>query len=344
MSTTDVARRVRTHVRARPKLALAVKAALAAMLAWLLVRPLGSFATEYSYYAPLGALTVVSTSIAVSVRSSFEVVIGILLGAGIALAVQVVPLPEPLPLGLAVVVGSLVGASGVAGAMSGWVSLAAMFVMIAGRGDPVGYTAAYGGLTALGALVGVAVDLVLPQLPLTPAAIAQDRLRAELADQLDALAQALEQELLGEKDWHELRRTLERTARDAEVLVDQARDARRANWKAARWSELVDRHDRQERALQSLAGCVDEVIALVADQRAEIRRDDPVAADLRAATAAALQSVAGLLRGSHETDGARRAVTDLHDRVVDAQRSGGDHHFAAAAIALNLEQAVEAWS
>ena len=30
MSTTDVARRVRTHVRARPKLALAVKAALAA--------------------------------------------------------------------------------------------------------------------------------------------------------------------------------------------------------------------------------------------------------------------------------------------------------------------------
>ena len=157
MSTTDVARRVRTHVRARPKLALAVKAALAAMLAWLLVRPLGSFATEYSYYAPLGALTVVSTSIAVSVRSSFEVVIGILLGAGIALAVQVVPLPEPLPLGLAVVVGSLVGASGVAGAMSGWVPLAAMFVMIAGRGDPVGYTAAYGGLTALGALVGVAV-------------------------------------------------------------------------------------------------------------------------------------------------------------------------------------------
>ena len=77
MSTTDVARRVRTHVRARPKLALAVKAALAAMLAWLLVRPLGSFATEYSYYAPLGALTVVSTSIAVPWNSHrITIVIG----------------------------------------------------------------------------------------------------------------------------------------------------------------------------------------------------------------------------------------------------------------------------
>jgi hypothetical protein len=228
--------------------------------------------------------------------------------------------------------------------MGSWIPLAAMFVLIAGRGDPVSYTAAYGGLTALGAVVGVAVYLAFPQLPLTPAALAQDRLRAELADQLDELATALEREILGEKDWNALRRSLERTARDADALMTEAREARRANWKAARWAETTDRQARRSDALQRLTACVDEVIALISDQRAEIRNDDPAAADLRAATAQALRCVAALLRDSGDLDAAGSAVSDLRSRVVQAQAATGDHHFAAAAIVLNLEQAVEAWA
>ena len=342
--STSVVRRARAAARAHPSLMLALKAALAAMLAWLLVQPLGGFAAEYPYYAPLGALVVVSTSIAVSVRSSIEVVVSILLGAGIALAARLLPLPEPLPLGLAVLVASLLAARGVAGAMGSWVPLAAMFVLIAGRGDPVEYSAAYGGLAALGALVGVAVNVALPQLLLTPAALAQDRLRTELADQLDELATALEQEIVGERDWNELRHTLARTAHQAEDLIVEARQARRANWKAARWSETADRHEVRAQALHSLTGCVDEVIALVADQRAEIRRDDPAAAELRARTAVALRAVAGLLRDTSCVEDTWAAVSDLRIQVVQAQAQSGDHHFAAAAITLNLEQAVDAWA
>ena len=344
MSTTLVTHRVQSTARAHPSLFLAVKAALAAMLAWLVVQPIGDFATGYDFYAPLGALTVVSTSVAGSVRSSVEVVVAILLGAALALAAQILPLPEPLPLGLAVIAGSLVGATGIAGTMGSWVPLAAMFVLIAGKGDPIGYTAAYGGLTAIGAVVGVGVNLLLPQLPLTPATIAQDRLRAELADQLDELADALEQEIVDEKDWRALRASLDRTARHAEELLARARDARRANWKAGRWADSVHRQDARAQALQRLTGCVDEVIELVADQRAEIRRDDPAAADLRAATAVALRHVAALLRDADELEGARAAVDDLHARVVRAQATTDEHHFAAAAISLNLELAVEAWT
>lgn len=98
------------------------------------------------------------------------------------------------------------------------------------------------------------------------------------------------------------------------------------------------------RALNSLTGCVDEVIALVADQRAEIRNDDPAAAGLRARTAVALRAVATLLRDPTTLDDGRSAVSDLRAHVVRAQAETGDHHFAAAAITLNLEQAVEAWS
>jgi uncharacterized membrane protein YgaE (UPF0421/DUF939 family) len=344
MSTTAAVRRARSSARAHPDLFLAFKAALAAMLAWLVAQSLGSFATEYAYYAPLGALTVVSTTVVTSVRSSLEVVQAILLGAALALGAQLLPVAEPLPLGLAVVVGSLIGASGVAGEMGGWVPLAAMFVLVAGKGDPVEYSVAYGGLTALGALVGVGVNVLLPQLPLMPTARAQDRLRAQLAGQLDELATALELEILGERDWNELRRSLVRTARDAEDMILRARQARRANWKAARWAEVADRQDARGQALHKLTGCVDEVIALVGDQRAEIRNDDPAAAELRARTAIALRAVAALLRDEGSADDARDAVATLRSRVVHAQAHTGDHHFAAAAVTLNLEQAVEAWT
>jgi uncharacterized membrane protein YgaE (UPF0421/DUF939 family) len=342
MSTTIAVRRARSNARAHPDFFRAVKAAVAAMLAWLLVQPIGGFVQDYPYYAPLGALAVVSISVVRSVRSSIEVVLAILLGAAIALAVQLLPLPEPLPLGLAIVIGSVI--AGFAGTMGSWVPLAALFVLLAGESDPIEYTAAYGGLTALGALVGVAVNLLFPQLPLTPAAMAQERLRAQLADQLDELATALEQEIVGEKDWNSLRAALTRTARDAETLMAEARDAQRANWKAARWAETADRHDTRAAALQRLTGCVDEVIALVADQRAEIRNDDAAAAELRATAARALRAVAALLRDSCATEDAGGAVSELRGRVVQAQASTGDHHFAAAAIVLNLEQAVEAWT
>ncbi len=344
MSTTTAVRRARARARTHPHFFMAIKAAVAAMLAWLVVQPIGGFAVEYAYYAPLGALTIVSTSVVRSVRSAVEVVLAILLGSALALVALAMPLPEPIPLGLAVVAGAVVGAAGLAGGMGSWVPLAAMFVLVAGKGDPIEYTAAYGGLTALGAVVGVGVYIVFPQLPLTPAVLAQDRLRVELADQLDELATALEQEIIREKDWNALRRYLDGTARDADALMDEARDARRANWKAARWAESTERHDARAQALQRLTGCVDEVIALVSDQRTQIRNDDPDAASLRATTGRTLRCVANLLRGSADPDAARSDVSALRSCVVQAQASTGNHHFAAAAIVLNLEQAVDAWT
>jgi uncharacterized membrane protein YgaE (UPF0421/DUF939 family) len=327
MSTTEVAWRLRAAARTHPGWFLAVKSALAGTLAWLVVQPAGSFATEYAYYAPLGALAVMTTSVMGSVRTSVESVVAIALGAAVALAAQLLPLPEPLPLGLAILVASLVSSAGVAGAAGSWVPLAAMFVIVAGKGDPIEYSAAYALLTAVGAVVGVGVSALLPQLPLTPAAVAQDRLQALLADQLDELATALETEVVDERDWNALRAALGREARYSEDLVARARDARRANWKAGRWADTVDRHDTRARALQRLAGCVDEVIAL-----------------LRSAASGAFHSVAALLRGPDDGEEARAAIAELRARVVDAQATTGQHHFAAAAITLNLEQAVAAWT
>jgi uncharacterized membrane protein YgaE (UPF0421/DUF939 family) len=344
VSTTTAVRRARSISWAHPTWLLAIKAALAAMLAWLAVQPLGGAADDYAYYAPLGALVAMTTTVVSSMRSSLQAVAAIAIGAALALAVAQVDVPEPIGLGVVILVAVLIGAYAPLGTMGSWVPLAAMFVLIAGAGDPMEYAAAYGGLTAFGAVVGVVVNLLLPQLRLTPAAIAQDRLRDELADQLDQLGTALEQEIVGEKDWTTLRSALQRQARDAEALIAEAREARRVNWHASRWATTVDRHDLRARALQRLTGCVDDVISLVSDQRAEIRNDDPAAAELRATAAIALATVADLLRDEGSPDEARQAVADLRARVVRAQADTGDHHFAAAAITLDLEQAVDAWT
>ena len=49
-------------ITARPRTLLALKAAVAAGLAWLVVLPFSGVADDYPYYAPLGAVVATSTS------------------------------------------------------------------------------------------------------------------------------------------------------------------------------------------------------------------------------------------------------------------------------------------
>ena len=346
--------RIRTTAWIHPSWFLATKAAVAAVLSWAIVQPLDGFAADYPYYAPLGAIVAVSTTIVASVRSSVQAELAILLGAAVGLGALQLPAPEPVLLGVAVLVASFVSSWSVLGANGSWAPVVAMFVLIIGNADPLDYVAAYGGLTALGAAVGVGVDLAMPQLPLTPAALAQDRLRAALADELDQLATALDDQLVTERDWSALRRALTKQARDAGDLTDQVREATRANWSAPRWSGWVDQRAERDRALQRLTGAVDEVVALVAEQYRDVDHDDPTAEELRRAIVGAFRAVAGLLRQAtadedddaspRSVQRARSAVGHLRERVARAQANGDGQQFAAAAIALNMEQAVDAWS
>ena len=70
-------------------------------------------------------------------------------------------------------------------------------------------------------------------MPLTPAAIAQERLREELADQLERLAEGLASaRVLSREEWQEHRLALGPQARRVEELIAQAMDARRGNWRS----------------------------------------------------------------------------------------------------------------
>lgn len=342
----------------RPRLALAAKSAGAAGAAWLLVQPFGGFVDDYPYYAPLGAVVVMSTSVVGSVRSAAQAVAAIATGAALAFAVDMLPLPGAVAIAIGIGVGVLVGAAPAFGAMQGWVPLATLFVLIIGGNDPWRYAAAYAGLTAVGAALGIAVNLAFPQLPLTPAQLAQDRLREQLADQLDLLADGLENEqVLSDEDWNELRLALRPQARRVEDLVNAAAEARRVNWRAPRWTEAADRREERARALQRLTGCVDEIIALVGDTRSPVHAGDRHAASLRPCTVTALRAVAAMLRTVDGTTGpadateasataaaqADRAVTDLAHEAARVTSADG-RYLPAAAVAVTLHQAVEAWT
>ena len=367
----EVGREVRSRAHAvralswqHPHVVLALRTGLAAGLAWLLVQPVGGFVREYPYYAPLGAMVATSTSIVGSVRSSAQAVSAIAVGVGLALGIRALPVPEPLALVVGIVVGMLVSALPWFGTMASWVPFAALFELIAGAHDPWRYAAAYGGLTAFGALVGVVVNVVLPQLPLTPAVRAQEHPRRRLADQLDLLADGLDrEERLDEDDWARRRTDLDPEARRVEELLGHVLEARRGNWTARRWTEVTERRAGQARALLRLTGCVDEVIALVADVRVPLHGADERAAAVRRATAGAFREVAAMLRspdevpqdagaeGTESEDAgagalarATAAVEGLRHEAAQACAEGGDQYLAAASIAVSLHQAVEAWS
>jgi uncharacterized membrane protein YgaE (UPF0421/DUF939 family) len=342
-----------------PRLGLAAKTAVAAAVAWLLVQPFGDFVHSYPYYAPLGAVVAMSTSVVESVRSGLQAVAAIVAGAVLAFAVAALPLPEPAAIALGIGLGVLVAGARAFGTMGSWVPFATLFVLIVGGSHPFRYAAAYGGLTGLGAVVGLIINAALPQLPLTPAARAQERLRNQLAEQLDLLADGLERpEPLSQEQWTELRLALIPQARRAEELVQAATESRRANWRAPRWAEVADRREEQARALQRLTGCLGEVIDLITDVRTSVHATDDVAAQLRQRTSTALRAVATMLRtvpdGTEHGDEpdasataasrATDAVSALAQEAARASAAAGHRYLAASAIAVTLDQAVDAWT
>ena len=118
--------------------AQSLKAAVAAGLAWVLVLPLGGVADAYPYYAPLGAVIAVSSTVANSVRSSLQAVVSIAIGAAIAVGVMLATdLPAAVDIVLVVLIGSLATGWQVFGAQASYGPISGLFVLIIGQDDPL---------------------------------------------------------------------------------------------------------------------------------------------------------------------------------------------------------------
>jgi len=349
---------------ARPWLTRAVRTTGAAVLAWLLVGLVPGPWSDYPYYAPLGAVVATSVTVRGTTRKSAQAVLAIALGAVVARLTDTLGLPALAGLAVVVLVGVLLSGWRVLGEMGSWVPTAALFVLVIGDTDPVGYISAYVGLTLVGALVGVGVNLLVPPLPLTPAERALERLRAETAQLLDDLAAAVRDDELPAPGDARLR-----SARAAAAgAVADAREAARGNWTARHYRSWRERQDRHAEALDAAAVVALDVRRAVLTARtvhaAGARRDDepalpvpivPPAADaasgepVREGTARAIEAGAGLVRALLPDGGAgteeaadeagaalARALDDLQEAVAAdrAAASGATRPADGVVVAL----------
>jgi uncharacterized membrane protein YgaE (UPF0421/DUF939 family) len=329
-------------------LMLSVKTALAAGLAWLLVQPLWGFADDYPYYAPLGAVIAVTSTVAGSVRESLQGLAAIVVGAAVSLAALRTALPVALEISLVVFVCTVVSGWHRFGNKAGWVAITGLFVLIIGQGDAVDFAFGYLGLVGLGAAVGIGLNIAFPPLALSPMADSVSSLRTVLADQLDELAEGLlSEEVLTPDEWSRRQRSVRPTTEQLQRVVGHTADARRANWRARRWDRTAERRYQQARALQQVAFLIEDLTMLVVDQEHADRQRVALGPRLRPHAAHVLQETAEVLRavGKEESPDERlRAADNAVGKLVqeirrERVRSDSDL-FAAGTVVAGVRRAL----
>lgn len=354
MSTFSMCRgiwfRVNLTLNRHPRWPMALKAAAAATCAWLAVLPFSGLADDYPYYAPLGAVIAVSGTVAQSLRVSVQTVIAIVIGASLTVATSQTPLPSLLILTLVVAIGIVIAGIPYLGPSGQWVPVAALFALVIGNSDRVGFVLAYIGLTSLGAAIGIAFNAAIPPLPLQSAAGALGALREALAGQLDDLAEGLGRDEPPTRDeWERNQRDISRAVDDMQRTVSEASKARRANWRARRWEVISSRQLVYARALQRLSLTVEDLTLLVVDgEHRQAEQTLVLGSQLRGPCATALSHTAKLLRETDEYDPAdtdiRRAadtaVRQFAASIVELHHETGSDIFAAGSIVTSLRQVI----
>ncbi|WP_129339422.1 hypothetical protein [Cellulomonas endophytica] len=347
------ARRLVLLVQEHPRPALALRAAAAAAAAWWLARVLpGTAAADYPYYAPMGAVIASSTTLAGSARESSQAVVAIALGGGIGLLADLAGDPgSVLVVALAVAGGVLAAGWRWLGANGSWVPVAALFTLVVGAGEGA-YVGAYAGLTLLGALVGTAVVLLLPPLPVAPARAALATARRAVGRGLAATAELLEEPTPPDAGtWRRHRVRLDPDLAAARREVALATEGARANPRARRRRDDLAALVRQADVLARVARLVDDVVDLLTEE--ENRDVDvpvlgpalrPPAARVLRATAEVLATTTGGEVDPEAAARARAALADLVARTDAARRpdlpAGGT--LAAGGLATAVRRCLDA--
>jgi len=219
---------------AQSRLLFALKTAIAAGLAWVLAGIVPGAASHYPYYAPLGAVIAMGPTVLNGIREGLRTVVGLAAGIGLALLVVLAGAPHYVTLPVAVGVAVLAAGFRIVGQANTWVASAAIFVLLIGGPHPADYSLGYLLQTLLGAVVGVVVNMVLfPPLTVREAARGLATLQRHLAEHLENLSQALEEDDISGRAWAERLDELQAEAVSARGGVRRADESRRGNPRAA---------------------------------------------------------------------------------------------------------------
>ncbi|MBW9094091.1 FUSC family protein [Microbacterium jejuense] len=310
----------------QPRVLLAVKTSLAAVLAWYLAPLIPFTEDQYSYYAPLGALVTMHPTIARSARVGGQVLMGLALGIGVSLcgiAALHLGVPGGVVLGIVIGVGVLLGGLRWLGAGGDWVALAALFVLLAAGGDPEGFSISYLGTTAFGVLVGIAVNLlIVPPLYLRRASERLSALRDTVTDVLTDVADAVARDEIDAERMTRALQTLDETGAAVAGDVDEAEESARANPRRRRHQHVREQNARRMPALERTAFLTRDLIDLLIELHAT--DDGTLASAVRDELAEAIRRAADLVAAPVGDARAPERLRAADDALGAYQRALGD--------------------
>jgi hypothetical protein len=323
-----------------PRLQLAMKAALAAGIAFFIAPFMPGSAADYPYYAPLGALVAMYENVSGSMRQGVQTLVGLAIGIG--LAFMLFSLGEPTPVTVAIVMGLGVILAGLPriGSGSDWIPTAALLVLLVGGHDPDRFSFGYLVQMGAGVTVGIVVNLlVFPPLHFKAAALSIAELRLALSRQLADMATALQENWPPEhEDWSRRADALAASARSVRLAVEKADASRRANPRRRLHPRDIDVDYRNLRDLEQVTFHVQDVTQVLSD--VIWAEDTPfvVPDEFTAPLSAAMSAVSDVL-GSPEEESPERQ-TKLAGTAEAAVREVS-RRLVAEAVATEKPSAVE---
>ncbi|MUK00595.1 FUSC family protein [Vibrio cholerae] len=333
-----------------PQLLLAGKAAVAAALAWSIALAIPGEASQYPYYAPLGALLAMYPTVAGTLKSGLQTVVG--LAIGIVLAYIAVWAGDPDWLTIAFVVGMGVLLAGAlkrtAGGGSG-IASAGLFVLVIGN-DNVGYSFGYLVQTVVGVGVGLAVSaLILPPLNINDAVGQMSRLRRTAARQLQEMGAALEEDWAADDPrWAQRRADLTASARNAREALHYAQESGKGNVRRRLHPRDLKRDYRHVEVLEVVASHTLNITNLLQDALHGTERERPLPDALRQPLREAFTTVGNVLDlwtvGENDSETLPTAENALQVLSTAAYESSSREvpFGAAAAIAMSLYRILQA--
>lgn len=331
-----------------PRLQLAMKAGLAAGIAFAIAPYMPGSAADYPYYAPLGALVAMYENVAGSMRQGVQTLAGLAIGVGLAFVLFILGSPTPLTVGVVMAFGVVLAGLPKIGAGRDWIPTAALLVLLVGGHNPDEFSFGYLLQMGAGVTVGILVNLlVFPPLHFRAAELSIAELRLALAQQLRDMAKALKESWPPEhEDWSGRSEALAASARSVRLAVEKADASRRANPRRRLHPRDIDLDYRNVRDLERVTFHVQDVTQVLSD--VIWAEDTPfvVPDEYAAPLADAMSAVGDVLRSIQEENPDRQselraeadaAVTALTARVA-AEEAATDAPSAVESILLALHR------
>lgn len=319
------------------RLVLAAKTAIAAALAWWLAPMIPGTESEYSYYAPLGALVCMYPTLWESARSSVQALSGLLVGVALGLgAVTTVQLGAPAILAVVLVValGVALGGLPLLGPGRDWISFSALFVLLISGPDASEFSFSYLVTMAFGMVVGVLIQFCTgPPLRLREAHAQFDHLQRALSESLRELAAAVEEP----DDASGVQPAVERLGAAADSTRDEIRTMRASQWANPR----ARRHPRERHDIEARFRALDNAVFFVSALSELLEQRGPVgsggARSRNELLAEAMRACGGLMTSLGESAARADWVTKAHE-ALDAYFGAvdEDHDVTHSAIADEL--------